>query len=44
MGESVLYPADRTKSPIPVATTPSDKRRGFLNWKAQIRRAGGVLP
>jgi hypothetical protein len=38
-----LYPLDRTFRPIPVPTTPGD-RRSFENWKHQITRAGGRLP
>lgn len=38
-----LYPADITKSPITLASTPSDYR-AIKNFIAQIRRAGGQWP
>lgn len=38
-GHLKLYPADRSKRPIPVPGTPSD-RRGLKNLRAQLRRAG----
>jgi len=42
----VLYPADATKTPLIVPTTPGDRRggHGFRNWVAQIRQRGGVWP
>lgn len=42
-GYPKLYPADRTKRPIAVPKTPSD-RRGIKNFAAQIRQAGGEWP
>lgn len=39
----MLYPADRSKSPMTIPTTPSEKR-SFANFLAQVRRAGGVWP
>ena len=38
-----LYPAEPTQSPIPVPTTPSD-RRSLKNFVSQVRRAGGIWP
>lgn len=38
-----LFPADRSKNPVKVPKTPSD-RRGFKNWVSEIRRAGGKWP
>lgn len=41
-GHPTLYPADRAQRPIPVPTTPGD-RRSFANWVSLIRRAGGLV-
>lgn len=41
-GHPMLYPTDRAQRPIPVPTTPGSQ--GLLRgWKAQIRRAGGLV-
>jgi predicted RNA binding protein YcfA (HicA-like mRNA interferase family) len=42
----VLYPADRSASPVIVPTTPGDQKtgRGFKNWIGQIRQRGGIWP
>jgi hypothetical protein len=37
----VVYPADRSQGAIRIPTTPGD-RRSLLNFKAQVRRAGGT--
>lgn len=39
----MLYPADRSKSPMTVPTTPSEQR-SFANFLAEVRRAGGIWP
>jgi hypothetical protein len=39
---ATLYPADRTKGPIIVPTSPSDAR-SFKNFVATVRRAGGDI-
>lgn len=39
----VLYPADATKAPLTVPTTPSDVR-AFKNWVSQVRHRGGIWP
>ncbi|WP_152691021.1 hypothetical protein [Jiangella alkaliphila] len=38
-----VYPADRSKPPIVLASTPSD-RRALKNFVAAVRRAGGEWP
>lgn len=38
----ILYPADKTKNPIPLPSTASD-HRSWRNALARIRRAGGHL-
>ena len=40
----MLYPADKSQSPITVALTPNRRARSFENWVAQVRRAGGIWP
>lgn len=42
-GYPKLFPADPTQRQISVPKTPSD-RRGYRNFVAQIRRAGGTWP
>jgi hypothetical protein len=41
-GHPKLYPADRTQQAIAVPGTPGD-RRSMLNFRAQVRRAGGQI-
>jgi hypothetical protein len=44
-GHPMLFPADPSKRPISISTTPGgDKRRGFMNWLSQVRQAGGIWP
>lgn len=38
-----LYPPDRTKRPLTLAKTPSD-RRGWENFLAAVRKRGGKWP
>jgi len=42
-GHPLLLPADRTKRPIAVPTTPGDVR-SLRNFKATVRQAGGIWP
>ena len=39
----VLYPADASKPPLRVPTTPSD-RRAIRNFTRDVRRRGGTWP
>lgn len=39
----VLYPEDRSQSPMTVPSTPSD-RRGLLNFLTDVRKRGGKWP
>lgn len=38
----VLLPPDKSRPPLRVPTTPSD-RRAFDNWIAEVRRRGGIV-
>lgn len=40
-GHPKLYPADRSQHMIAVPTTPGDQR-SLKNFRAQVRRAGGI--
>lgn len=42
-GHPHLYPADPSRRPIGVPTTPGD-HRSLKNFIAQVRRAGGEWP
>lgn len=39
----MLFPADRTKSPLAVPTTPGDQR-AIRNFITDVRKRGGVWP
>ena len=38
----MLFPADKTQSPVVIAGSPSD-HRAFKNFVAQVRRSGGKV-
>jgi hypothetical protein len=43
-GHPVLYPADRSKRPLAVPTTPTRSPRAIRNFVAEVRRRGGTWP
>lgn len=43
-GHPLLYPADRSKRPLAVSTTPGDRAHGLTNFINKVRNAGGTWP
>lgn len=39
-GHYIAYPPDKAYRQVTIAATPSDKKHGIRNLRAQLRRAG----
>lgn len=42
-GHPMLFPADSSKGPVTLSTTPGD-HRAFRNTVSRVRHAGGIWP